>query len=783
MKLVPTTRLFAILFLALFSAAVIDNAIHWSCTSDERLHLSSGYSYLMTRDFRMAPEQPPLVKELAALMLLPLHPDFPVNKAAWDDGDQVGFGDAFTFHNRVSVDRQLLAARIPCIVIALLLGWMVYKWARELHGELGGLVSLFFFSTCPNLVAHSALITTDVAISLFYVAGLYAIRCFYLRQSRVALYAAAVLAAFASLSKYTGLLLYPVCAIVLTTTCFHHRKKEFLLFFYAGCVFLLAWLLSALILYRSGAFLSLYVDGLRNLNFNFHDPSQVSYCLGDIYFGSRWYYYLVALAVKSPVPFLLTIGGSLIALAKRKAEGFDQWLFVLAPAVLFFATVSAAVPDNIGFRYVLPVLPLLQIAAGGIVKTRLVQSKKVLALALALVLWQALGSAFIHPNEISYFNEIAGGPRNGYRTLADSNVDWGQNVKDLQAYSNQQPLLIKPFVIDPALYGIRYLHVSETTLANPVPGTYVFSTHYLAMGRCTWWLRQLPPDRWLGNSLMVYQFGADTGEKEARMYREAAGKWKKGDPFFTNDAGAYFQARKEFSEAAGWFRRTLLLRPDHPTARSDLGFALLENNDDSGYAEIEADLAKFPQKAKTALALANHYLQKGNETRARFWLEQVSRNEIRSLYSTQSAQVADIRLGTLDQMRGHLRLALAHYGQALSWPNDSRRNQTAALIGCGSALGMLHRTTRAVACFEAALKLEPDNSTAHYVYGMLLSKDPASRDEALRQLQEAVRSESDPRQKQVIEDAVGRVQQQMTSDIEPSQATPQAPSREPQAQN
>ena len=45
-----------------------------SDTSDEAVHLASGYSYWQTRDFRMNPEHPPLAKLFAALPLLVIRP-------------------------------------------------------------------------------------------------------------------------------------------------------------------------------------------------------------------------------------------------------------------------------------------------------------------------------------------------------------------------------------------------------------------------------------------------------------------------------------------------------------------------------------------------------------------------------------------------------------------------------------------------------------------------------------------------------------------------------------
>lgn len=34
----------------------------------------------------------------------------------------------------------------------------------------------------------------------------------------------------------------------------------------------------------------------------------------------------------------------------------------------------------------------------------------------------------IYPHQLAYFNEASGGPRNGYRHLLHSNIDWGQDL-------------------------------------------------------------------------------------------------------------------------------------------------------------------------------------------------------------------------------------------------------------------------------------------------------------------------------------------------------------------
>ena len=41
--------------------------------------------------------------------------------------------------------------------------------------------------------------------------------------------------------------------------------------------------------------------------------------------------------------------------------------------------------------------------------------------------WLAFDAVSIYPHGIAYFNQWAGGPDDGWRYLADSNIDWGQD--------------------------------------------------------------------------------------------------------------------------------------------------------------------------------------------------------------------------------------------------------------------------------------------------------------------------------------------------------------------
>jgi len=75
----------------------------------------------------------------------------------------------------------------------------------------------------------------------------------------------------------------------------------------------------------------------------------------------------------------------------------------------------------------------------------------------------------VYPYTLAYFNELVGGPTNGYHHAVDSNLDWGQSFKALAQYMRQEEIaevrLSYWTWVDPAVYGVRY------TPLPPVPGT------------------------------------------------------------------------------------------------------------------------------------------------------------------------------------------------------------------------------------------------------------------------------------------------------------------------
>ncbi len=92
----------------------------------------------------------------------------------------------------------------------------------------------------------------------------------------------------------------------------------------------------------------------------------------------------------------------------------------------------------------------------------------------------ALTPLRFQPHQIAYFNELAGGPENGYRHLLDSNLDWGQDLRGLKWYLDDNHIdrvgLAYFGTFPPAALGIDY---DLPPAYVPQPGWYAVSENFV----------------------------------------------------------------------------------------------------------------------------------------------------------------------------------------------------------------------------------------------------------------------------------------------------------------
>jgi hypothetical protein len=178
-----------------------------------------------------------------------------------------------------------------------------------------------------------------------------------------------------------------------------------------------------------------------------NDSGHLSYLLGRVRLTGWWYFYLVALAVKTPIPLLIAgpLGMGWLALdGWRRRDSWALAPLALVVAVLLFASGVSRI--NIGIRHILIVYPFF--ALGGAYLTvrawralrnlpwKHVQNLRVTAAAalLAVLLWQLSTLWRAYPDYLPYFNEAVAHPE---RVLVDSDLDWGQDLHRLELRAAQ----------------------------------------------------------------------------------------------------------------------------------------------------------------------------------------------------------------------------------------------------------------------------------------------------------------------------------------------------------
>jgi hypothetical protein len=496
----------------------LHSALLESQTFDEGFHLTAGFSYWKTGDFRLNREHPPLGKLLASAPLLATSAELDTSLRAWKEADLIELFGYFVYRNRLDPDRMLLLARLPMIGVSLLLGLAIALYARAHHGPLAGLAALGFYATDPNFIAHGHYVTSDVLAALcVFLAGVVWLRS--LDQNRWPHWALAGLAlGLALVAKFSTLFLFPVHLVTATW-------KRKLRFDPAAVCLAMALVIVAAVYWpetrrwkQLDPFANHIYDNpvleqvardyrLRNhsylnglLQLWEHDQSgHQTYLNGVVAERGSWLYFPVAFAVKTPTALLLAcLAGALLWWRRIPA-------LALYPIVYALLAFSSSL--NIGLRHLLPVYPFLFVLAGIVCAHR----RWLLVLAGAAQLFEA-GRA--HPDHLAFFNTLAGGPSRGHRYLLDSNLDWGQDAKKLGRWMrarNVDEMCVSYFgMASLDYYGIRQiplLNIPESDRARldcyaAVSLTNLYDV-YLPPGTHAWLRRLQPVDR-AGRSIWIY---------------------------------------------------------------------------------------------------------------------------------------------------------------------------------------------------------------------------------------------------------------------------------------
>lgn len=542
------TPLRVVLVVALLAAFLLQGLAFLranSQTFDEAVHLTAGYSYLATGDFRLNPGHPPLSKLLAALPLYVLdRPSFEPTPALWEAAKDFVVGRDFLYGGATSPERALFLGRLPNLLLGLALVALVGWWAARLWGPGAGLLALTLAAFDPTLVAHASVITPDLALASFYFAACYLAWEYARAPSPGRRLAVGVATGCALASKYTALALPAALGLaLLLDESSGPGAWRSLRRFRSAALTLLAILLVAVVtvsIFYFGYGLPAWYTGFTRL---FGRPETPAFLLGEIRTGGWWLYFPIAFALKTPdgTLLLLVLSGLLFGFGARFRR--RSLLFLALPAGLYFAAMVVS-RVNVGIRYLLPVYPFVWVACSCLATLRPVGAGQRMAHAasIALALGLSIGASLrVAPHQLAFFNVLAGGPANGPALLGDSNLDWGQDLKNLREFLAREGVpgvYLSYFgTAPPRSWGLRYQHLPgffeplQDPSAELLPAD--IRREWLAVSVSNLqgiflpdrelyaWLRSRKPIARIGHSIHVYDVtgDADAHRRLARIYR------------------------------------------------------------------------------------------------------------------------------------------------------------------------------------------------------------------------------------------------------------------------
>lgn len=581
-----TTNIIAALLLAIMFVMALGSMAGDSLTMDELAHLPAGYSYLTQKDMRLNPEHPPLMKDLAAIPLLFIKGiNFPADAKSWkeDVNGQWEFGNTFLFKSQNPADKMIFWGRIPMILMLLLLGFYIFRWAKELFGNNVALLSLFLFSFSPTFLAHGRLVTTDVAAATGVFLATYYFVKFLKKSSLRNLFLAGIFLGIAELLKFSLILLLPFFGVIIFFWAIAKSRniKEFIgVFFREVLIYILVVAIAyVLIVYpvyfyhtlnypvekqiKDSQFIlasfgikplttltvwmisqppfkpiAQYLLGLFMI-FQRAAGGNTGYFLGEMSAAGWKNYFPTVYAIKEPLSFFSLLIIALLSLAwqiqkpfwitpiKRTLRWlrshFAEFTMLLFIAIYWFTSLRSNL--NIGVRHLLPTFPFAILLVSCCVVNWLTKTpSKLKTIAVFLLLaWQFISVVSVYPYFLAYFNELAGGPDNGYKYVADSNLDWGQDLKRLKKWvdaNNIDKIYIDYFGGADARYYFKEKYAQWWGTKNPkemLKGSYfAVSATFLQAGRGTPapgfdqptdfynWLNNYTPVTIIGHSIFVY---------------------------------------------------------------------------------------------------------------------------------------------------------------------------------------------------------------------------------------------------------------------------------------
>ena len=538
------------LVLLLFIQALLLIYLSWSTSPNrtEAGHLGAAVYLWRTGKFDVFHVNPPLVRIVAgapiAMFCNPTY-DLTGYSPIPQDRSEWRLGKAFIENNELADLRlYVFISRVACLPFILLGGYCGYRFATELYGQWSGITFLILWTFSPFLLGWGATICPDAAAASMGVVGLYMFWHWLKNPTWGKAIIAGICLGFMSLTKMTWIIAFPIWLILWGIYLFFKSKRQF-----AVIVLLGIYMINMGYLF-DGSFRPVkdykfisgvltgheivkgksvtignrftdswlghvpiplpveFVQGIDMQKIDFERGIE-SYARGVWSDRGWWWYYGYVLLFKEP---LGVWGLAILALFvscfyHRANASWRDELTILIPLLLIFTFLSSQDGFSIHPRYIVLMLPLLYIFGSKVASFR-VNTKWVLGLTIILLAWVIGSSLSFYPYSMSYFNELAGKPKNYPKYLLGSNIDWGQDAYALKKWVEQNPDARPLYISYSSPISLEKLNIENegTVPTEPISSWVVVGVNDLFSkeGKLTW-LKEYEPIAMIGYSIWIIE--------------------------------------------------------------------------------------------------------------------------------------------------------------------------------------------------------------------------------------------------------------------------------------
>ena len=497
--------------LFLVAAASFQIASTWRVfnhTIDEPDHIAAGMEYLSIGRYLYEDAHPPLSRLAVAIGPFLAGERFHPGPGSFSEGYRIlGHDDHY--------DRILSYSRAGNLVFFWMACAVVFLWARRAAGPVAAVVAILLFTSLPPVLAHAGLATTDMALCAMAGAAVLASLYWADRPGPRRSAWLGIVTALACVSKFSALVYLPAAWLLmglahgavtrqnpgrLLRELWTRRRMVALA---AGAAALTVWMVYGFTFGRVD-FLHLrlpaprFFSGIHTVWLH-SQRGHPSYLLGRRSPNGFWYYFPTVLALKTPLA-----GLALPALSPWLVK---NWKSAILPAAFSVAILGGAMFGHIdiGVRYLLPIyVGLAVMGACAVVETRSLPAKIAVGILLA---WQVVSADLAHPDYLAYTNEIAA--RHPENFLADSDLDWGQDMKRLEEFLEQHratAVTFAPFNRTYPLAGHPMLPMNPGSTEQPSPGWNAVSITVWKVFGYPAWADRIPAQYRVGKSILVWNF-------------------------------------------------------------------------------------------------------------------------------------------------------------------------------------------------------------------------------------------------------------------------------------